>query len=136
MVPSFIVRLWVRCQIQWCLWKKTFIGVLVSDTCLVFSPSFVMQYLVSFLVFTSILLRKRKGWLVYLNCHTVSVLCLSLTVPWVELQSMIVAFPAHTHLLLSYIGFREYSVSKNYSIIFHQNIAWVLKTNVFENMVL
>ena len=31
----------------------------------------------------------------------VCIMCLFLTVPWVGLQSVIVAFPGHTHLLLS-----------------------------------
>ena len=35
---------------------------------------------------------------------TVSVLCLFLTVPWVGLQCVIVAFPGHTHLLLETRG--------------------------------
>ena len=29
---------------------------------------------------------------------TVSVLCLFLAVPWVDLQCVVVAFPSHTHL--------------------------------------
>ena len=40
------------------------------------------------------------GWLLYfvflMSCVTVSVLCLFLTVQWVGLQCVIVAFPGHT----------------------------------------
>ena len=34
----------------------------------------------------------------------VSVLCVFLTVPWVDLQSVIVAFPGHTFFLVKYYG--------------------------------
>ena len=54
--------------------------------------------------FAIILKRKRKLvalLLVYYRCLvTVNVLWLFLTVPWVGLQSMIVVFSDHTHLLL------------------------------------
>ena len=36
-----------------------------------------------------------SSWL----CVAVIVLCLILSVPWVDLQYMIVAFPGHTHFL-------------------------------------
>ena len=40
-----------------------------------------------------------RALLFYLNCVvTVCILCLFLTVPWVGLQSVIVAFPGHTNL--------------------------------------
>ena len=48
-----------------------------------------------------ILLRKRESWLLSFNCVVaVCVLGLFLTMPWVGLLSVIVAFPGHTHLLL------------------------------------
>ena len=62
----------------------------------VFSPGFVVQHLVSFLV----LLRQS-------SCRhvAVNILCLFLVVPGVGLQFVIMAFPVHTHffsLIASY----------------------------------
>ena len=37
--------------------------------------------------------------LIYFNRAAVSVVCFSLTVPWVGLQCVLVAIPGHTHLL-------------------------------------
>ena len=68
----------------------------------VFSPCFVMHYLLSFLVFLLmskrelVALLKLSSWCLV----TVSVLWLFLTVPWVGLQLVIVGFPDHTHLLI------------------------------------
>ena len=63
------------------------------------SPCFVEWLLLSLSNLSIILLGKRE---LYLNLFVgVCVLCLFLTVPWVGLQSMIVAFPGQTHLLLT-----------------------------------
>ena len=64
----------------------------------IFGPCFVVPYLVSFLI---VLQSSRWGranfvFLVSCGCY---VLFLFLTVPWVGLQCVIVAFPAHTHLM-------------------------------------
>ena len=68
-------------------------------------PCFVVHYLVS--SFAIISLGKKDSWLLYFNClycHlTVSVLCLFLTVLWVGLQCVIVAFPSHTYFLFHVI---------------------------------
>ena len=57
-----------------------------------------MQYLVSFLVLQSSRPGK-ENWLLYFNHVAVSVLSLFLTVPWVSLQYVMLAFPGYTHLL-------------------------------------
>ena len=54
--------------------------------------------------FAMILMGKRKSWLLYFCLFNwclviVIVLWLFLTVPWVDLQCVIVVFPDHTHLL-------------------------------------
>ena len=62
-------------------------------------PCFVVHYLVS--SFAIISLGKKEYCLLCFNClliHlTVNVLYLFLTVLWVGLQCVIVAFPSHTH---------------------------------------
>ena len=68
-------------------------------------PCFVGQYLVS--SFAIISLGKKDSCLLYFNCLLMpfdsSVLCLFLTVLWVGLQCVIVAFPSHTHLIFHVI---------------------------------
>ena len=50
---------------------------------------------------TMILLRKRESWLLYFNRDAaIHGLGLFLTVPWWVMQSMIVSFPDHAHLVL------------------------------------
>ena len=75
------------------LLSPLFVGVFMVGPC------FVVHYLVS--SFAIISLEKKDSWLLYLiafKCHlTVSVLCLFLTVLWVGLQCVIVAFHSHTH---------------------------------------
>ena len=63
-----------------------------------FDPCFVLYFVMPFLV-----LQKRAGCFALLSsgCHiAVRVLCLLLTVPWLGLCCVIVAFPRHTHFLL------------------------------------
>ena len=43
---------------------------------------------------------ERQRWLLYFGCHLLGVLCLFLTMPWLGLQFVIVAFPGHTHFLV------------------------------------
>ena len=54
-----------------------------------------------FYSFVIILLRKKESWMLYVNCCLVHViaLCLFLTVLWIGLWSVIVAFPGLTHFL-------------------------------------
>ena len=69
-------------------------------------PCFVVHYLI--LSFAIILLGKKDSWLLYFNCLLMafdSVLCLFLAILWVGLQCVIVAFPSHTHLLMSFAEF-------------------------------
>ena len=48
--------------------------------------------------FAIISLKKRElVSLLYLCCVCISSPCFTLTIPWVGLQSVIVAFPGHTH---------------------------------------
>ena len=51
--------------------------------------------------FAIILMGKRESWLLYVGCPP-GVLKLFLTVPWIDLQCVIVVFLNHTHLLFSY----------------------------------
>ena len=61
---------------------------------LIVAPCYVMQYLVSTYRLAIIWLRKRELVALSYCCHVaVSVLCLFLTVSWVGLWSVIVAFP-------------------------------------------
>ena len=76
------------------------VGQLYADVGSLVSTVVYMQYLVSFLVCNhfnevALLLLSSCGHL------AVSVLCLFLTVPWVGLQCVIVAFPGHSHLLFT-----------------------------------
>ena len=69
-----------------------------------FGPCIVVQYFVSFLVLQSSRW-EREGWLHNFKfssgCYVaVIVLCLFLTVPWVSLWCVIIAFPCHTHLFV------------------------------------
>ena len=51
------------------------------------------------------------------ECHVVViVLCLFLTVPWVGLKYVFVAFPGHTHLLL----IPQYLVELKYAVMLHK----------------
>ena len=71
-------------------------------SCLVFVFLFYYAVLCVSSNFSIISLSKRElAALIVINCcyMTVSVLCRILTVPWVCLQCVIVAFPSHTHLL-------------------------------------
>ena len=61
----------------------------------VFSPCIVVQYFVSFLVLQS-LCWERDSWLSSGWYAAVIVLCL-LTVPWVGMWCVILAFPDHAH---------------------------------------
>ena len=62
---------------------------------------FLVWFLVPFLVYQSSC-RGRESWLFYFNCVVaVCVLCLFHMVPLVGLQSVVVSFPGHTHLLFS-----------------------------------
>ena len=75
-----------------------------------FGPCFAVHYLVYFRVCNHLGGEKKNGCftLIAFQCHlTVSVLCLFLTVPWVGLQCVIVAFPGHTHLLFHVILLRS-----------------------------
>ena len=68
------------------LLSPLFLGVYVG-------PCFVVHYLVS--SFAIISLGKKDSWLLYFSCRLISfdsVLCLFLTVLWVDLQCVIVAF--------------------------------------------
>ena len=62
--------------------------------------------------FAIILTKKRELvalLLLSLECLlTVNVLRLFLTVPWIGLQSVIVAFPDHTHLISNYVRYMRY----------------------------
>ena len=80
-----------------------FIVALAPIVCggFVLGSCFVVQYFVSFLVL-QLSHCGRESWLLYfcgiLNCHvSVVILCLFLTVPWVGLYCVIVAFPGQTH---------------------------------------
>ena len=71
--------------------------VFASTDCVgfVFGHCFVVQYLVSFLVSNHLTRAERAGCLYHV---AVSVLCLFLMVPWIDLQCVIVVFPGHIHL--------------------------------------
>ena len=46
------------------------------------------------------------------DCVTLIVLCLALTVPWVGLQSLTMAFPVHSHLLFYHVIIRVNNTSE------------------------
>ena len=51
------------------------------------------------------MLERERWWPSFSCAEAVCVLCLFLTVPWVGLQSVIVVFSGHTHLLLYFVRF-------------------------------
>ena len=67
-----------------------------------FCPCFVVQFKCPLVLQSS-----RDRWrcfTLYSWCHVaVSVLCLFLTVPWVGMQCVLVAFPGHTYFLVLYL---------------------------------
>ena len=94
--------------------SKAVVLLLFSIYCLIYFPLFVVVLCLSLFryallcvlsSFAMIFKRKRKLiallLLSYICIVTVNILWLFLTVPWFGLQSVIVVFSDHTHLLLS-----------------------------------
>ena len=99
--PPQLRLLSVLRQWFWCCWSLFNVLPIVCGSsvfcflCITFCP----------FIFAIILKRKRKLvallLLFYICIVTINVLWLFLTVPWVGLQYVIVAFPDHTHLLFA-----------------------------------
>ena len=77
-----------------------------------------MHYFVSILVLQSSL-RGRESWLLCYYCHTdtIHILWLFLTVSWVGLQYVVVAFPDHTHLHFYIVNWLTYqNLNENFKL--------------------
>ena len=73
-------------------------------------------------VLSSLAVRGSGRWLVYFNCAVaVCVLSLFLTVPWVDLLSVMVAFPGHTHPLTLLLFNLIIDAPQTISEILHEN---------------
>ena len=110
-----------RCQHAFS--KPCLVNLLSKYTHLVFSISlflvfcvwslfcFVIQCLVSCLALNHLDEEERAGYftlIVFLMfCDCYSVLCVFLTLPWVDLQCVIVIFPDQTHLLFTCVALAE-----------------------------
>ena len=81
--------------------------------------------------FAIILKRKRKLVALSYRCIvTINVLWLFLTVPWVDLQCVIVVFPDHTHLLLDTSKFRKSVIMVDLSMTCTLTILLAIKCTV------
>ena len=98
---------------MWLIYCFMYFPLYVGVLCL---SLFWYALLYVFLCFATILTRKREMvalLLLSFRCLvTVNVLCLFLKVSWVGLQSVIVVFPDHTHLLFHYRSTRSVEIAK------------------------